>query len=148
MSERKGRMVYFSGTCKPSAMFKRLKAHQGDLSIGDLGEILAERTILNRKVIFYRNGDHKVLTKGISDEESFNSEVLRFAHASILINQPVGDKKIHWVDATKDPVEVWLFNMPAERFLMRSKMAIVEGIVTDEFILDQDFNRSKEVILP
>jgi len=95
---------------RPSALFKRLMKHRGEISEGDRYKIIATRTILGRKVDFYRNQLRVVHGTNLTEEESYNSELLRFAHASILINGPVGDKKICWIDATQEPVELWLYN--------------------------------------
>ena len=140
-------IVNFSGTCRPSKMLKRLQAHQGDVSEGSHREILATRTILGKKVTFYRDGDHRVHSRRVSDEESYHSEILRFAHASLLINQPVGDKRRCYVDATRNPCEVWVCGLRAEDLVKQAESAIRSGTVSDEYVLDQHPEHSARILL-
>ncbi|MDX1372718.1 MAG: hypothetical protein R3321_09625, partial [Nitrososphaeraceae archaeon] len=75
-------------------MMKRMRAHAGDVSEGTRHKIMAKRVILGKKVIFYENGLRVIENeKDINEEEQFNSEILRLAHASLLINDAVGDQK-------------------------------------------------------
>jgi hypothetical protein len=128
----------FVAHMKPSLMMKRMCAHQGNLSEGDKAQILAERVVLGKRVTFLKDGNHYINGKiDLTEEEMFNSELLRFAHASILINQEVGDKKKLWVDASVNPVIVWLYGVPIEKFVHQAKLAINQGHIEPGFILDQ-----------
>lgn len=91
---------------RPTPLLKRMREHTGDVSENSKTELLCERRILGRLVKFYTNGLREV--EGLDEQESYDSEILRFAHASILIQQGVGDKRLCYVDATKDPIELWL----------------------------------------
>jgi len=104
------RLIIGNAILRPSGLLKRMTAHKGDVSEGNKCKLIARRKILNKYVEFYRDGTRRIFGTGLNDEESYDSEILRFAHASILINGPVGDKRLCWVDATKDPVELWLYN--------------------------------------
>ena len=111
-----GRELLASATVRPSGLLKRMRKHTGDVSEGNRVELEARRSILGMEVEFYRDGTRRfVNATNLNEEEMYNSEILRFAHASILINGPVGDKKLCWVDATKNPVELWLYNKHMKR---------------------------------
>ena len=128
----------FKAHVRPSGFARRMFAHQGNLSEFSKASILAERTILGKKAIFFTNGEH--ILKGridLTEEEMFKSHILRYAHASLLVNEPVGDKKRIWVDATVDPVNIWLYGMTIQKFIQQAKMAIKRGTVEPSFILDQ-----------
>jgi len=92
---------------QPTPLLKRMREHVGDVSVTSKTRLMCERMILGRRVKFYENGLREI--QGLDEQESYDSEILRFTHASILINQPVGDKRLCYVDATKDPVELWLY---------------------------------------
>lgn len=136
----------FTALLRPSNMAKKLRQHQGDVSTGSKAKILATRSILGKVVTFYENGEHKVRQKGITDEEQFNSEILRFAHASLLIAGPVGSKERIWIDATKNPVEIWLYNMPAEQFVKLADQKIKSGQVSRDFFVDQHPDNFQEAL--
>lgn len=132
------RVKQFSAHLRPSGLTKKLFKHQGNLSESDKAHILGVRTILGKKVVLYKDGTH--IIKGrtdLSEEEMFNSEILRFTHASLLINQPVGDKRKIWVDATVDPVNIWLYGVTIKQFIHKAKVAIKNGVTDPSFILDQ-----------
>lgn len=95
-------------TMRPTSLLRKMREHVGDVSETSKTRLVCERRILGRRVKFYENGLRVI--DGLDDQESYDSEILRFAHASILIKQPVGDKRLCYVDATKDPVELWLYN--------------------------------------
>ena len=134
----------FSATVRPSKMFKSMLKHKGDVSEGSKCKILAKRTILGHEVIFYENGLRETDTE-LTDEEEFNSEILRLAHASILINDAVGDKTKCYVDARKNPVEVFIYGYPADRYIKRAKNLVKDGHVEADSILDQHLTQSKEL---
>ncbi len=127
------RVISFSANPRPSALLKCLREHSGDVSAGSRPECLAVRTILGRTCRFYRNGEHTV--EGLPDHEAFDSELLKFAHASLLIDQPVGDKRVLWVDASKNPCEVWTYGMRAETYIARGMQA-VDNDHSFEFVVD------------
>ena len=121
--------------CHPSAMMRRMLKYSGDISEGSKRKILAKRTILGRQVIFYENGSRMV--DDLTENEQHNSEILKLAHASLLMNDAVGDKSQCYVDARKNPVEVVIWNTPAETFIKRAKKSIKNGIIPIDFVLDQ-----------
>lgn len=141
-------IIFFDGTARPSALMKRMLRHSGDVSEGTNHKVLATRTILNRKVTFYSDGTHFIHRTGLNEEESFNSGILRFAHASLLINMPVGDKAYCYVDATKEPMEVYVYGMKLEDFIRKAKYLIKMGKVPKDYILDQEFPNVRDVRLP
>jgi len=105
------RILFLTANCKPSSFIKRMQKHRGDVSEGTQPKIIAQRRILNKIVTFYHNGLRIIEGVDLNEQEVHESEVLRFAHASLLISAPVGDKQACYVDATKNPVEVWVYGM-------------------------------------
>lgn len=57
---------------------------------------------------FFSDGTRIIHNLPLTDTEIKNSELLRFAHASLMAGIPVGDKTTCWVDANKNNVEVWI----------------------------------------
>ena len=132
------KIIQFEAHMRPSNMMKRMRKHQGNLSESDKANVLAERTILGKKVTFLTDGTHYINGKiELDDEEMFNSHILRYTHASILIDEAVGDKKKLWVDASVNPVVIWLYGVPIESFVHQAKLAINGGHLEPGFILDQ-----------
>lgn len=127
----------------PTRLHKRMHAHKGDVSEGTTHKFLASRTILGQDVSFYSDGTRKLNGLPITDEEVHNSEILRLTHASILVSSPVGDKKKCYVDASRNPVEVWIYNVKAEEYIACAKQAVKNGIPTDYF-LDQSLQNIME----
>lgn len=116
----------------------RVREHHGKhLSEGDRPKLIATRMILNREVRFYSNGEH-IADCEVPIDEQFNAEMLRFAHASLLVRQPVGDKAVLWVDATKDPCEVWVHGMTLEQFVQAIRFQIDTRAIDPEMIVDGD----------
>ena len=105
--------------------------HSGDVGIADKAQLLARRTILGRIVRFYTNGEHIVEHEGLTDDEQFESEILRFAHASLLINAGVGDKKIMYVNAVVNPCAVWIYGRRAETFINEAKAKLSGEVIVD-----------------
>lgn len=130
---------------RASKMLKRMMRHSGDVSEGTGSKLIAQRTILKRTVSFYNNGLRVIEGEEISEEDQYNSEVLRLAHASILMNAPVGDKRMCYVDATKNPVEVWFYNQRAEHFIDKVKEMVRTGQISEEVILDQPLQHTKDL---
>lgn len=139
-----GRIVDLSAHCKPTAFYRRVNEHnKDDHSCGSRGTLIAIRRLLKREVRFYNNGERVIVGGDLNEQELHDSEILKFSHASILINQPVGDKKVLWVDATINPVDVWIYGEPWQNFLKRSKDAIINGIIDPEFAIEE--NPVKEI---
>ena len=130
-----GRIVNFEAHLKPSGLLRTMRKHSGDVSEGDKPKLLAVRTIFGKSCRFYSNGEHTVDAE-VTAEESHESILLRYAHASLLIQQPVGDKKVLWVDTSCNPCDVWIHNMPAKQFLELSKVAIKTGAIGKDLIVD------------
>lgn len=80
-----------------------------DVSEGSRHYVIAERILLGYLVLFFNDGYRHVEGIDLNDEELHNSELLRFAHASLLINQPVGEKTYLYVDSSQKVVDVWLY---------------------------------------
>lgn len=116
-----------------------------DLSQGTQHKLIATRLILGKKVEFYRDGTRKVIGISLSEQEKHSSEVLRFAHVSILTQTPQGDKSVLYVDASVDPVEIWVSGVTAERYLAVSKNVIDNGILDAEFLLEETKKELKNV---
>lgn len=130
-------IIRLKANIKPSTLFEVMNQHRGDVSEGTDGKELARRIMLGRKVKFFHDGRHIVESENITEEEEYNSELLKLAHASLLVGGPVGDKRYVYVDATKNPVEVWLYNQPAEQFINASVAVIQDGTIPEEFIKDE-----------
>ena len=109
-----------------------------DLSETTRPRLIAVRTVLGKKVSFFSNGEHVVDGVKMSSAEMQESEVMRFAHASILMGRPAGDKKTLLVDACCDPAEVWIYGQRAAEFINRA-------IVTCDPRLVMDADSLKEV---
>jgi hypothetical protein len=119
---------------RPSAFLKRMTV--GDTSTSSKAKLIATRTILGKTVTFFENGLRIIKDIDLDGEEQFNSEILKLAHASILMNAPVGDKKACYVDATKNPVEVIVYGLPVEEFIKRAKYLIRTGQIDKDFVLN------------
>lgn len=130
--------------CRPSTMLKRMMKHKGDVSEGSKIEIMAIRTILGKKVTFYHNGLRIVEDGDLSEDDEYNSEVLRLAHASLLINDAVGDKRQCYVDARKNPVEVIIYGMPADIFIKKAENLIKTGQLDCDFVLGSHLRQTEE----
>jgi hypothetical protein len=128
----------FHAHCRPSSLVRAMRKHSGDVSEGDRPSLIARRTILGRVCRFYTSGEHTVDFEDVSEEDSHNSILLRYAHASLIINEPVGDKRVLWVDATKNPCEVWIHSMPYALFLREAKLAAAAGVISREIINDDN----------
>jgi len=104
--------------------------------ISDTTYVIATRSILGKDVTFLSNGEHVVDGVGMSPEEMQHSELLRFAHASVLISQPVGNKDILWVDASRQNVEVWVYGRRVDRFIKEAKSVVDPRIVMDGSLIE------------
>jgi len=137
----------FVAHMKPSLMMKRLLRHQGDVSEGSKANVLATCRILGKKITFYTDGTHVIHGKmDVTEEEMFKSHILRYAHASLLIGEPVGDKRKIYVDATVEPIRVWLYGVTIQTFVKRAKAAIELGKLSPDFVLDQHPENSEKEI--
>ncbi len=143
-----GRKVDFSARLSPSLMMKTHMKHQGDVSEGSQANLLAVREICGRRVELYTSGEHLV-DAHITPEEMYDSEILRFAHASVIIEGPVGHKRTCYVDASSDtpvdryktrsqPCEVWCYGHELSDFIEASRRAIGVGTIATELIVDGD----------
>lgn len=103
-----GNIILARAILKPTRLYKRIIAHK-DVSEGSVDQLIARRIILNYEVLFYRDGRRKIRNLELEDQDIHDSEILRFTHASILLSEPCGDKKYCYVDASVNPVEVWIF---------------------------------------
>ena len=128
---------------KPSRLMRRMVKHKGDVSEGSTPIPVATRYLLGRKVVFYHNGWRIIEGIKITEEEMFESEILRFAHASLLTGEPVGDKRLCCVDATANPVKVWLFGTTLEDFIRQSSKLVATGAVDPDFLLGTPLDRIK-----
>ncbi len=105
---------------------------------------MAKRYILKRKVTFYYNGLRIIEGVDLDEQEMHDSEILRLAHASLLINAPVGDKQACYVDATKNPVEIWVYGMPIEKFIATSRKLVKTQQLGLEFLLEEPIRKTVE----
>ena len=135
------RVHELSGTAKPSALFKNMQKHRGNPSEGSSHRLIGTRTVLGKKVQFFSDGTRKAHGIRLSEEEEYGSQILRLTHASLLVNEPVGDKRKFWVDATKNPVEIWIDDKPMSQFVSECKVAIRAGIVDPKFVADENPDR-------
>lgn len=139
-----GNLINLTAECKPSALMRKMLRHKGDVSEGTQHKIIAKRRILKRCITFYHNGLRVIEGTDLNEEEMHNSEILRLAHASLLIDAPVGDKKLCYVDATKNPVEVWVYGMPVEEFLKTSRRLVETQQLGIEFLLEEPIRKTVE----
>ncbi|HUT60882.1 MAG TPA: hypothetical protein VNA25_23795 [Phycisphaerae bacterium] len=138
-------LVNLSAKLTASAMVNNMRRHQGDVSEGTQHRPLAVRSILGHRCEFFRDGTHTVDGTEISEEEQFGSEVLRFAHASLLTGLPVGDKKLCWVDASTNPAEVWIHGFEGNDYIRRARALVNKGVPPD-FIVDSPLETSAAAI--
>jgi hypothetical protein len=135
----------FSANPRPSSFLKRIRAHNGDVSEGSKTQLVARRKVLGYTVRFYQNGLRLIEGLGLTEQEQFDSQILRYAHASILIDGPVGDRKTCYVNATVDPVEIVLYGLPAKLFLKRAKLLVESGQLEGDFLLEEHVKKTSEL---
>ena len=128
---------------RPSGFMRKMLRHS-DVSEGTKSKVIAKRQILKRIVTFYHNGLRVIEGTDLDDQEMHESEILRLAHASILVGAPVGDKRACWVDATANPVSVWVYGMPIEEFLTTSQRLVETQQLGIEFLLDEPVKKVME----
>jgi hypothetical protein len=128
---------------RPSGFMRRMLRHS-DVSEGTKFKVIAKRQILKRIVTFYHNGLRVVEGTDLNEQEMHESEILRLAHASILVGAPVGDKKACWVNATVNPVSVWVYGMPIEEFLATSQRLVETQQLGIEFLLEEPVRKVME----
>lgn len=138
------KVLLFPNTLRPSTMLKRMRAHIGDVSEGSKVKIMVKRIILGKKVTFYENGLRIVHDKDLNEDDEYNSEILRLTHASLLIGQPVGDKRQCWVDASTNPVSVVIYNMPAKTFIKKATQLMRNGDVDPDFVFNSHLRQTEE----
>lgn len=138
------KILFVANNMRPSTMLKRMRAHVGDVSEGSKSKVMAKRTILGKKVTFYENGLRIVEDKDLTEDDEYASEVLRLAHASLLINDAVGDKRQCWVDARYEPVKVVIYNMTAEKFIKKATQLMRDGEIDPDFVLNEHVRQTEE----
>lgn len=134
-----GKKVQLSGTFRPTSKMRHYAKCRKPVSQSSKAKLIATRTVIGHTVNFYESGEHVIETMSqsdLSDEEMFNSEILRFAHASLISGVGVGDKSMTWVNATKNPVEVWMFGKPIEQLAKGIMGLIKSGAIDPGVILD------------
>lgn len=141
MPEKKNLTV----VCRPTRLLKRMLKNSGDVSEGNKHKLIATRMILKKKVNFYANGLRIIEGTALDEQDAHDSEILRFAHASIFTGGPVGDKALCYVDATKSPVEVWIYGMLLEQFLKTSKNLVGNKQLDLEFLLEEPIRNTMEL---
>ena len=122
--------VKLSGTCRPTKLMRRLQEHRGDVSSSDMCRLIAKRNLLGQTVRFYTSGEHVIEGSTLPLADQYDSELLKFAHASLLVNGPVGDKRKLWVDATTDPCQVWIEGHSVVDFLRRARRRVMDGTIS------------------
>ncbi len=137
------RIQLVANNFRPSTMLRRMNKHTGDVSESSKGKVMAYRTILGKRVTFYENGLRQT-TADLTEGDEYHSEVLRLAHASLLINDAVGDKRQCWVDARYEPVRVVIYNMPAEEFIKRATELIETNKLDLDFVLGNPLKQTEE----
>ena len=138
-------IIQFSAHCKPSGFFRQILDNTGDVSEGSTRKILAVRYLAGIKITFYCNGYRKIHNLNLTEEDTYTSEILRLAHASILTNMPIGKKSYCYVDSSCDPVDVWIYGMKLEQFLKLSKRVILTGELDQDFLLNLSLKEISEV---
>jgi hypothetical protein len=120
----------FSATLQPSILMSTMGRH-GRPSASDKPTELARRVIIGHEVVFLSNGEHYLSDSDLDAAEQYHSEVLRLAHASLITGQPEGDKRICWVDANKNPVDVWIYNQPIAAFVREALATLQSEVIID-----------------
>lgn len=138
-----GKIIQLTANLKPSNLLRRMRKH-AEVSEGSKHRLVATRIVLGKRVDFYHNGLRKVHGLELDEQEIHDSEVLRFAHASILTGLPSGNKDLLYVDASVNPVEVWIEGMPFKKYMNMAKQAVQFGVVDPEFFIEQPLNKTKE----
>ncbi len=138
------KLVNLTVNCRPSALMRRMLLHSGDVSEGTQHKILAHRQILKRHVTFYCNGLRVIKGMDLNEEEVHDSEILRLAHASLLIGAPVGDKRFCYVDATVNPVIIWIYGMAIKEFLATSQCLVETQQLGIEPLLEEPIRKTVE----
>lgn len=136
--------VHLIAECKPSTLMQNMLRHSGDVSEGTQWKIIAQCQILKKRVTFYHNGLRVIDGVDLDEQEMHESEILRLAHASLLVGAGVGDKKLCYVDATKNPVEVWIYGMLAEEFIKTSQQLVETQQLGLEFLLEEPIRKTLE----
>jgi len=131
--------------CRPSLLTKRMTRHKCDVSEGTEYKVIARRCLLGKSMTFYHNGLRVIEGIKLTDQEQHDSEILRLAHASILIGEPVGDRRMCWVDATRNPVEVWIYGMKLEDFIKTSKSLVGSNLLPAGFLLEEPLKKVSEI---
>ena len=132
-----GRIVNFEAKLTATNLMRAMQRHQ-DVSEGSQSKLFAVRTLLGRTVRFYTSGEHltDAFEGTLTELEQYESQIMRFAHASLLSGQVEGDKRMLAVDATCDPCKVWTMGMPWEEFIRKAQLAKLAGLLTNEIIVD------------
>jgi hypothetical protein len=138
------KLVNLTAVCKPTVLIRNMLRHNKDISEGTKYKIIAKRQILKKNVTFYSNGLRVIEGTDLNEQEMYDSEILRLAHASILVEKPVGDKRACYVDATKNPVEIWIYGMTIGRFLKSSQRLVETQQLQLEFLLEEPIRKTVE----
>lgn len=136
--------IWFEAKLRPSNMLKRMRAHIGDVSESDKAKIMCVKNILGKKVTFYENGLRVVHDPDLNEDDEYNSEILRLTHASLLIGEPVGDKRQCWVDASTNPIKVVIYNMPATTFIKKATHLMRTREIDPDFVLNSHLRQTEE----
>ena len=131
-------LISLAANVRPSIRVEAMRKHRGDVSEGATQQVIAKRIILGRKVTFYRNGEHEVAGCDLTPDQHYHSELMRFAHASILAGVGVGDKSLLYVDATINPAEVWIYGRKSDEFIRDAEFAINAGTLPVDLVVDGD----------
>ena len=124
-------------TLRPAVTARKLQT--GDVSQGSMAQPFAWRDVLGKRVLFYRDGTHRICSDtSLTEEELFNSQLLRFVHASLITAEPQGQKDYLYVDAAKNPVAVYICGLEGQEYLRQVHTAIQIGQVPAEMIADHD----------
>ena len=129
-----------------SAMLNNMHRHQGDVSEGTQHRPIASRWILGHRCSFFADGTHTIDGIDITAEDEYASEILRFAHASLITGGPVGDKAKCWVDATVDPAIVWIHGLEARDLIRSTAAAVLAGDMPVGVALDDSIQTSSDTV--
>jgi hypothetical protein len=114
--------IQLAANLRPSAYMKTAGAARGDLSETTRARLIKEVVVLSRTVRFYSDGTHTI--DGLRDDEAFDSEILRFMHASLISGTPIGHRETLYVDMNKDPLEIVIHGKPLRTFVSDAVAAI------------------------
>ena len=136
-------IVDFRAIARPSALMRKMVHVQ--TSESSKARLLAHLVLFKRSVRFYEDGTRRM--DGLTEDESQESEILRYIHASLIARRPVGDRSLLYVDAMKSPIEIIAYGRSLDVFAQDCLNLIRSGEMAADRLRDgaEDFRQAKEL---